>query len=372
MKSFSEVLEFINGLDMKKIEQEHFKTNEITKAMIQKIGGGGLLGTMALEEYGGSNFTNVQIGEINRLLGKKCYALRSVLTVQGMVIKSIEKWGTKEQCQRLLPKLISGDLVGAFALSEEEVGSNASGVQTVFKDVGYDKIILSGQKKWITLGQVADVFIVFGKLNGKVTAVLLDKEVQGFKIKKIDDLIGLKSTMLAMLSFDNCIIDKNNILGIEGEGIKQVAMYALDYGRYTVAWGCVGLAEECINLCIDYVKKRKQFDKLLINHQLIQKLITEMVVECKASAGICLNAGVLKDKNDFDSILETWCAKYKSSIMVNDIVSKAMQIFGAKGYSYESKIGRYYCEARAAEIIEGTTQMHEIMIALEIVRKGEI
>lgn len=330
----------------------------IVKSMREK----GYLGSMIPKEYGGKGFDSVTIGILNEEIGKVCSSTRSLLTVHGMVAIAINKWGTAVQKEYWLPKLAQGELIGAFALTEAEAGSDANSIKSIAIEDG-NNYIISGEKKWITMGQIADVFLVFAKLKDKTTAFLIPKNTKGVTVKAMTNLLGVRGSMLAELKFDNCIITKENMVGREGFGLSHVGLFSLDYGRYTIACGCVGLGQACLDESLKYAKERIQFKAPLGNHQLVQKMIAEMTVSIKAARLLCYNAGKLRDDGEPDSIMETWCAKYFASKMVNDVSSKAVQIFGAKGLSKEYPVERYFRDARVNEIIEGSSQIHESLIA---------
>jgi glutaryl-CoA dehydrogenase (non-decarboxylating) len=330
----------------------------IVKSMVEE----GYLGSMIPEEYGGRGFDSVTIGLLNEEVGKVCSATRSLLTVHGMVAIAINKWGTLAQKELWLPKLAKGEVIGAFALTEPEAGSDANSMKSIALEDG-NNYSISGEKKWITMGQIANVFLVFAKVEDKATAFLIPRNTKGVTVKAITGLLGVRGSMLAELKFDNCIIPKEYMIGREGFGLSHVGLFSLDYGRYTIACGCVGLAQGCLDESINYAKERTQFKVPLGNHQLVQKMITEMVVNIKAARLLCFNAGRLRDEGDPASIMETWCAKYFASKMVNDVSNNAVQIFGAKGLSNEYPIEQYFRDARVNEIIEGSSQIHESLIA---------
>ncbi|WP_242874808.1 MULTISPECIES: acyl-CoA dehydrogenase family protein [Clostridium] len=330
--------------------------------IINNIKKKGYLGSMIPSNFGGLGFDSVTIGILNEEVGKGCSSTRSLLTVHGMVAIAINRWGTKEQKKYWLPKLAKGELIGAFALTEPNVGSDANSIETTAVLDG-ENYILNGNKKWITMGQIADVFLVFAKINGKTTALLVNKRAKGFSIEPMKGLLGARASMIAKLKFENCIIPKENLIGREGMGLSHVGLYSLDYGRYTIACGCVGLAQACLNESLAYCRKRVQFKVALREHQLIQKMITEMIVNIQAARLLCYNAGQLRDLKDPDSIMETWNAKYFASKMANSVASYAVQIFGAKGLSKDYPIERYFRDARVNEIIEGSSQIHESLIA---------
>jgi alkylation response protein AidB-like acyl-CoA dehydrogenase len=169
--------------------------------------------------------------------------------------------------------------------------------------------------------------------------------------------------MLAQLFLDHCQVPAENLVGKIGFGFSHIANSALDHGRYCVGWGCVGLAQACLEACLTYTSERKQFGTFLKNHQLIQHLIAEMITQIKAAKMLCYHAGYLKDKGDPSLIMETSIAKYFASRMVNKIADDAVQIHGANGCSNDYPVQRYLRDAKIMEIIEGSSQMQQIIIA---------
>ncbi|MEO4052789.1 acyl-CoA dehydrogenase family protein [Solibacillus sp. CAU 1738] len=341
------------------------RTEYLPTELVEKVAKKGYLGATISEKYGGLGYDMITLGLLNEEVGRGCSSTRALLTVHGMVAVAIEKWGTEEQREYWLPKMAKGEIIGAFGLTEPKIGSDAKSIETsaVLSDGNY---ILNGSKKWITMGQIADIFIVFAKLEGNPTAFLVEKNRQGFSTKKIHGLMGVRASMIAELFMDNCYIPEENMIGRAGTGLSHVALSCLDYGRYTIAWGCVGIGQECIEESVLYANKRKQFGCTLSQNQLIQKMITEMVVNVKAARLMCLNAGYLKEIGDPETIIETWKAKYFASTMINKVAGDALQIHGANGFSQEYPVERYYRDAKINEVIEGTTQMHEILIAKNI------
>ena len=299
-------------------------------AMIQKLAAAGYLGSMLPQEYGGLGLDMVTIGLLNEEIGRGCSSVRSLLTVHGMVALAVLRWGSAAQKETVLPKTASGEIIAAFALSEPNVGSDAKSVETTAVLSG-DQYLLNGRKKWIAMGQIADLFLVFAQCEGKPTAFLVDKNSPGFSTKPILGLLGARASMVAELFFDDCPIPQDCLVGRVGTGLSHVALSALDYGRYTIACGCVGLGQACLDDSISYARKRKQFGVVLRENQLIQKMITEMVVNVKAARLLCYQAGYLKDVIDPDSIMETWNAKYFASTMIGKVASDAVQIHGGNG-----------------------------------------
>ncbi|PWK05379.1 acyl-CoA dehydrogenase family protein [Tumebacillus permanentifrigoris] len=327
----------------------------------------GYLGSMLPQAYGGLGLDEVSLGVLNEEVGRGCTSTRNLLTVHGMVGLAILRWGTQEQKDQWLPKLARGEIIGAFGLSEPDVGSDAKNIQTTAVEDG-DDYVLSGTKKWITMGMIADVFLIFAQFEGKPTAFLVESTRANFTRTPIRGMMGSRGSMLAQLEMDNVRIPKENLVGKLGTGLSHVALSCLDYGRYTVAWGCIGLAQACLEASVAYAKSRQQFGKPIGEFQLIQKMLTEMVVSIKGARLLCYRSGYLKQIGDPDSILETWTAKYASSVMVTKVAGDAVQIHGGNGCHDGYPIERYYRDAKINEIIEGSTQVHEYLIARNLLQ----
>ncbi|MEH2382486.1 MAG: acyl-CoA dehydrogenase family protein [Nostoc sp.] len=330
--------------------------------LINKIAQRGFLGAILPQEYGGQGMDMITYGILNEEIGRGCSSVRSLLTVHNMVAHALCKWGNKSQKQYWLPKFASAETIAAFALSEPNVGSDAKSVETTATLAG-DVYVLDGQKKWITYGQIADVFLVFAKCEGKPTAFLVEKNSPGLLIKPISGMLGVRASMLAELYFHDCRIPQDNLVGRLGFGFSYVASSALDYGRYSVAWGSVGIAQACLEACIEYTSQRKQFGVYLKEHQLIRQMMTEMIANVKAARLLCYQAGYLKEIGDPSSIIETSIAKYLASTTATKVVNDAVQIHGANGCTSEYSVARYLRDAKIMEIIEGSTQIQQITIA---------
>ncbi|WP_392535263.1 acyl-CoA dehydrogenase family protein [Nostoc sp. C117] len=332
------------------------------KKIIEKLAQKGYLGALIPKEYGGGAIDIITYGLLNEEIGRGCSSLRSLLTVHNMVTHALLKWGSKSQKQYWIPKLATGEVIAAFGLSEPTVGSDAKSVETTAKLAG-DSYILNGQKKWMTYGQIADIFLIFGLCEGKPSAFLVEKNSPGLSIKPIVGMLGVKASMLAELDLMDCRIPQENIVGKLGFGFSYVASAALDYGRYSVAWGCVGIAQACLEACIQYTSQRQQFGVYLKEHQLIRQMITNMIVNVKAARLLCYQAGYLKKFGHPNSLAETSIAKYFASTIATKVASDAVQIHGANGCSSEYSVERYLRDAKIMEIIEGSTQIQQMTIA---------
>jgi alkylation response protein AidB-like acyl-CoA dehydrogenase len=339
-------------------DQAECMPNEV----IKKLAEIGYLGAIVPKEQGGQGMDAITFGLLCEEVGRASASLLSLLTVHGMVCQAIMKWGSASQKTNWLPKLATGETIGAFGLTEPNVGSDAKSVETAAV-LSNNSYMLNGQKKWISFGQVANLFLIFAQCDGKPTAFLVEREHTGFSTEPLKGLLGFRSAMIAKVFMNECRIPAENLVGRVGFGFSHVASTALDHGRYCVAWGCLGLGQACLDACLSYTSERKQFGSFLKGHQLIQQMIAEMITNLKAARLLCYHAGYLKDKGDPSLIMETSIAKYFASRMVNKIADDAVQIHGANGCSSDYPVQRYLRDAKIMEIIEGSTQMQQIIIA---------
>ncbi|MBP2657125.1 MAG: anaB 1 [Firmicutes bacterium] len=335
---------------------------EIPRDMIGRFAQQGYLGAMIPEKYQGAGMDPVTFGLLCEEIGRGSISLLSLLTVHGMVAQAIEKWGSEIQKQTWLPKLAKGEVIGAFGLSEPDVGSDPKSVESIatVEDVFFR---LNGHKKWISYGQMADIFLIIAQCGARPAAFLVTRDTPGFEVEPIQGMLGFRSAMLAQLHLTNCLIAQENLIGKIGFGFTHVAGTALDYGRYCIAWGCVGLGKACLEACLRYTGKRKQFGALLRKHQLIQHMIADMITEVKAARMLCLDAAYLKSAGDPETIMETSIAKYYASTMAFRAANHAVQIHGANGCCHEYPVQRFFRDAKITEIIEGSSQIQQIIIA---------
>ena len=330
--------------------------------VITRLARSGYLGALIPTENGGLGMDAISYGLLNEEIGRGCSSLRNLLTVHCMVSQAILKWGSKSQKDHWLARLASGETIAAFGLTEPNVGSDAKSLESTAKLSG-NSYLLNGQKIWITYGQVAKLFLIMAQCEGRPTAFLVESDSPGFSVKPITGMLGVRASMLAELHMNDCRIPKDNLVGRVGLGISHISSYALDYGRYSVAWGCIGIAQACLEACLRYTSERKQFGAYLKEHQLIQQLMTEMITNLDAARLLCFQAGYLKDVGDPRSIMETTIAKYFASTMVTKVANDAVQIHGANGLSSRYPVQRYMRDARIMEVVEGSTQIQQTTIA---------
>ena len=213
--------------------------------LIRELAQRGYLGALVPIESGGAGQDMITFCLLNQELGRGCSSVRSLLTVHSMVEYAILKWGSRAQKVAWLPRLAAGEVIGAFGLSEPNVGSDAKSVETTATHCG-DSYVLEGRKRWTTYGQIADLFLIFARCDGKPCAFLVERDSPGFSTEPITGILGTRASMLAELELRDCRIPKENLVGGLGFGLAAVATSALDIGRYSVAWGSVGIAQACL------------------------------------------------------------------------------------------------------------------------------
>ncbi|MBF8273389.1 MAG: acyl-CoA dehydrogenase [Magnetococcales bacterium] len=339
------------------------RDEKIPRETIQKLAHQGYFGAVIPKENGGGGMDSITFGLLCEEIGRGSASLLSLLTVHSMVCQALTFWGNETQKKVLLPRLASGETIGAFALTEPRIGSDANAVETLITGNGEGSYKIEGEKKWISCGQIADVFLVFGQLEGKSVAFLIDKEQQGFSRRPIFGLLGFRAAMLASLFMEGCVVSEENMVGRPGFGFSHVAGVALDQGRFCVGSGCVGLARACLEACLDYTSQRKQFGVFLREQPLIQRMIANMTTHIDAARMLWIHAGLMKDDRNPRSIMATSTAKYFASTMAARVAADAVQIHGANGCGPEYPVQRYFRDAKIMEIIEGSNQIQQTIIA---------
>ncbi len=337
---------------------------EMPRETVARLGASGLLGCFIPKEMGGAGWDALSFGMLCSELGGVSLSLVSIVTVHSMFLEALRAWGTAGQKDEWLARMISGEAMGAFALTEPDRGSDAVHIQTEFVEDGAE-IVITGRKKWISYAQRADVFLVFGQLGGsRPSACIVPRSTPGLEVRPMRNLLGFRAAMLGEITFDHCRVPLSSIVGRPGNGFTHVANCSLDLGRFAVAFGCLGCMEACTSDSVSFAKKRMQFDKPLMSHQLIQEMISDMITSVKAARQLCRHAAGLRDALDPSSIVETTVAKYFTSRAAVEVAGKAVQIHGAIGCSAdEGRIERFYRDARIGEIVEGSNQMQQLMIA---------
>ncbi len=301
-------------------------------------------------------------GAMHEALGRASASVQGLVNVHHMGGSAVARWGNAAQKQRWVPQLTSGELLCGIAITEPDVGSDITAVKTFAKavDGGFE---VNGEKAWITCGASADLFVLVAASEGGPVALLLPKATPGLQIHPIDDMLGCRGYMMARLVLDDVFLADDQMLGRPGFGATYVAATGLESGRYNLAWGCVGLAEAALSAAMVHVKKREQFGQPIGDFQLVQRLIAVMMTDVHAARLMCQSAGVARGQKTMQATKEATMAKYFASQMVNRVTRDAQQLLGAQGIGSDTPMAMYFRDARVMEVIEGTTQILETMIA---------
>jgi acyl-CoA dehydrogenase len=333
----------------------------------------GLFGLSIAEEYGGLALTMLEEVKVAIELGRTTPAFRSSFgTNVGIGSQGLVMAGSPEQKAEWLPRIASGEIITSFALTEPDVGSDSGSVKTkaVWDGQAYR---LSGTKRFITNADKADLFTVMARTGDApggrgVSAFLVPRDLAGISIGEPEKKMGQKGAKVADVIFDDVVVPVENRLGAEGEGFK-IAMRVLDRGRLHISAVCIGVAERLIADCVAYASERKQFGKPIAEHQLIQAMIADSKTEALAARALVLETAAAKDEGK-DVVMESAAAKYFASEMVGRVADRAVQIYGGAGYIADYGIERLYRDVRLFRIYEGTSQIQQLIIARETLKRG--
>ena len=330
----------------------------------------GLLGICVPTQYGGSGMDYLSFGLACEEAEYVDTSLRVILSVHvGLNCLSLLTWGTEEQKQRYLIPQAQGRKIASYGLTEPGAGSDVRGIQTVAVRDG-DNFLVSGEKMWISLGDVADHFLVFAysDLEKKkkrdvsgISAFIVEREFDGFSSGTLTEKWGILAGNTGYFKMDEVKVPSSNLLGQEGEGFK-IAMAALDQGRLSVAAGATGLIRACRDASTSYAKERKTFGAAIGQHQLVKEMIAQMESDYQASRLLWQRSAWLKNIGKRNT-RETGLAKWFSTVASERAAADSVQIHGANGYSDEYPVGRFYRNCKGAVIYEGTREIHKLMQA---------
>jgi alkylation response protein AidB-like acyl-CoA dehydrogenase len=333
--------------------------------LVRKIADQGYLGAIVPREYGGAGLDYLSYGLIVEEVGRGDSAMRTVISVQtSLVCSAILRWGTEEQKHHYLPKLCSGEWLGCFGLTEPDTGSDAANQRTraTKTDDGWS---ISGAKMWISMGNTAKVALIFAqtdpaKKHKGVACFLVDTDQDGYHPSEIHGKMGLHASDTAAISLDDVRATDDQLLGEVGDGFK-IAMSALDSGRFSVASGCVGICQGCLDESVSYAKERVQFGRPIASFQLVQAMIAEMRVKTDAARMLTWRAGWLKDTGQ-PNTTETSIAKYFATEAAVWCANEAIQVHGGAGYVDDHPVERYFRDVRVTTLYEGTSQIQKLII----------
>lgn len=353
-------------------EAEVSETDAIPARIVAQMRALGLFGLTAPEEFGGLGLTmEAEVSAIFEL-GRAAPAFRSMFATNvGIGMQGIAIDGTPEQKAKYLPRLASGELIGSFALTEPDVGSDAGSVKTTARREG-DDYILNGTKRFITNAPHAGLFTVMARTDpaqkgaGGVSAFAVERGTPGLSLGKPEKKMGQQGAHVCDVIFENCRVPAGQLIGgVEGQGFKT-AMKVLDKGRLHIAAACVGLSERILDDMVGYAVQRRQFGKTLADFQLIQAMFADSKADAYAARCMVLDAARKRDAGQ-DVSVEASCAKMFASEAVGRIADRNVQVHGGNGYIREYRAEQLFRDARLFRIYEGTTQIQQIIIAKALV-----
>ncbi len=345
--------------------RENARNHHFDTELVRKVAAQGYLGAIVPQEYGGAGLDYFSYGLVVEEIGRGDSAIRTVISVQtSLVCSGLVKFGTEEQKQKYLPKLCSGEWLACFGLTEPDTGSDAANQKTRAKktDSGW---VINGAKMWISMGNYAKLAVIFAQTDPAlghkgIACFLVDTDQPGYKAQTIEHKMGLHASDTASIALEDVEVSDEDMLGQVGDGFK-IAMSNLDSGRYSVAAGCVGICQGCVDASVKYAKEREQFGRPIASFQLVQAMIADMVLKTDASRMLVWRAGFLKDEGR-PNTLETSVAKLHATEASLECANLAIQVHGGAGYVDDHPVERYFRDARVTTLYEGTSQIQKLII----------
>jgi alkylation response protein AidB-like acyl-CoA dehydrogenase len=349
------------------------RTGEFPRENVAKLGDLGLLGMVVGEEYGGADFGSVALAVAIEEVSYACSSTGVIMSVNNSLTGlPVYLYGNDYLKDTYLERLATGEIIGAFALTEPGAGSDAASISTTAVRDG-DEYVLNGTKRFITNAEVAQIFLVFAVTDKEkrakgITAFIVDRDTPGFEVGKHEDMMGVRATGTCELSFEDCRVPVEHVLGELDQGFI-LGMKLLDYSRIGIGAQSVGIAQRALDLAVQYSKERKQFGKAICEFEMVQDMLATCAAKVAAARHLVLHAAYLKDEGTKKITREAAIAKYYASEIASDVTRACLQIHGGYGYSKEYDIERLYRDAKVLEIYEGTTQIQKIVIARSLLEE---
>lgn len=356
------VREFVDDQVLPIIEK-HNRAGTFPFDLVKKMAELGMFGSTLPAKYGCAEMNNVAYGMVMQELERGDSGVRSFASVQSaLVMYPIFTFGSDRHKDEWLPKLASGEKIGCFGLTEPDFGSNPGGMITR-AEVKNDGYLLNGAKMWITNGTIADVAVVWAKLDGTIRGFLVEKGTKGFSAPEMTGKHSLRASVTSELIFQDCLIPKENLLP-KSDGLKSPLM-CLNQARYGIAWGGIGAAMACYDAALTYAKSRIQFGKPIASFQITQEKLVYMVTEITKAQLLCLQLGRLKDKGTL-RFQQVSMAKRNNVYIALEIARVAREILGANGILDEYPVMRHMANLESVKTYEGTHEMHTLIIGEDI------
>ena len=339
------------------------RTEKITGEVVARIAEAGYLGNIVPEKFGGQGWDTITFGLLNEAFGRECAALTDLLTVQAMVSMTLLKWGIEEQKSKWLPPLARGEIIGAFALTEPEGGSDLQSLRTQFTDAGDGAFRLNGRKTWISYAQTAGVFIVVGHAGALPLACIVPRDSAGVGIEPITGMLGYRAAGLATVTFTDVEIPTANVIGKPGFALSHVVPIGMQFGRISTACAALGLLRGCVEESVARAATRKVGSGTVGDFGMTRTMLARMGTDLHAAELLCLAACRATDEREPEAFTKTLMAKYFASRAAVRAADDAVQIWGAAGCHESAPVSRYHRDAKILELIEGSSQIHEELIS---------
>jgi butyryl-CoA dehydrogenase len=341
---------------------------------VEKMGPLNFFGMQAPRQFGGAEMDSISYCLVIEEISRVCAAMGLAVAVHNsVVVYPLSKFGNNEQKAKFLPPLAAGEKIGAFCLTEPNAGSDATAIESTAIRDG-DFYVLNANKIFVTNGGVADTLIIFasvdpGDVKKGFSAILVERGTPGFEVGLLENNCGMRANPVSSIVLTDCRVPKANLLGQEGGGFK-IAMAALDTGRIGIAAQAVGIGQAALDASLKYAKERVQFRVPIARHQGIQMMLADMGTMVEAARLLTLQAAHVKDQGG-ELSCPSAMAKLFAARTASKVVSTGVQIHGGYGYSRDYPIERYFRDARATEIYEGTNEIQQIVIARELLKRSE-
>ncbi len=356
--------------------RERERNETFAASELRRIGELGCCGMLVPESWGGAAMDTISYVLMLEEVARVNAAMAVALSVTNSVVAMpLWKHGTEAQKEKYLPRLVRGEILGAFCLTEPQAGSDAAAIATR-AERSANAYVLNGTKNWVTNGGQSGVYLIFAKTDPSagasgITAFLVEPDFPGFRVARYEDKMGLRTSRSAELTLSDCQVPEANRLGDDGQGLK-IALEALDGGRVGIAAQAVGIAQGALEASVAHAKQRRAFGKPIAEFQAIQWMLADMQTEIEAARVLVYQAAFLRDQSssrgEGASRVGPFASRAKlyASEMVNRVVYKAVQIHGSMGYSRECDVERMYRDARVISIYEGTSEIQRMIIARDL------
>ena len=369
------LLESVRALARERIAlraADYDRTAEFPWDNLRAINEIGLNAMFVPEAYGGAPMSYTAYLACVREISRACAATGIVWATNYHSMKPLIDWGTEEQKQRLLPRIAEGGL-GALAITEPGAGSDATGMRTSFREEG-DAIVINGGKTFITNGDVADLYLLFGKWDGidgakeSISVLVLQKGTPGLSVVRLEDKMGTRASSTATLAFDNCRVPRTNLIGQPGDGLK-ILLSSLNKSRPSVAAHALGIARGAFEDAVDYINERRQSGRKILEFQGIQFMVADLAAELLLVEGLLWQLACAVDAGATDFGMEASVLKMRASDLAMKVTTDAVQLLGGYGYCKDYRVERLMRDAKITQIWEGTNQVHRQLVGRSFLKR---